>query len=1012
MSNKLASLLNIRPEEGRLALLVGMLFLCIQAGQGIGDNAASALFFLRFGVDFLPYMYLLLGATTFAITLGYSAGLGRFDQRRFFQSLILGLGVLLLVERAALELSIPILYPILWLTINCMGMILGTFTWNVAGGVSDARQAKRLFPLFTSAGILGSVIGNSATGTLAKFLGADNLLVVYALLLGLVFPLTRTISKDYFKPMKRSGQPPNFWNDLRSGFDFVRGSSLMKLIAFASILFSILFFAIAFPFSKVVSASFPNEAEVAGFLGLFSSVTTAVTFLVSLLLANRIYARLGIVNSILLMPLVYLFGFTVFAARYSLNGAVIARFSQLVVLSGVAGAAWNALFNVVPSQKRGQVLAFQNGVPSQVGVALSGFLLILGERALTSAQILSMGALFALLCGILVWRMRAAYGQALVDALRAGRLEVFSSEEPAFAGLQADAAALKVVLNALEDDKPATRRLAAEILGKMRNDSAIPPLSLRILDPEPAVRAAAIHSLGELRASSAGGLILERLDDPDANVRKQAVVALTALTGEPSPEMLARLAARLDDEAMEVRAQSAVALGKLGHSDRALPALMDWLRSEDEPARIGALEAVGQSAVYFTPAFESGLLSKALQDNSAAVRKSACLAFSDMSAPLAVKEVIARLFDEDQAVRRAAAEILRRHGDKTRRYVLDLFDQANPPVDAALDALAPGHAETLAPLRLYARKEIVQATACRAWHANLPSAGRAASLLRKSLMAKAVRSEERLVRILGLLGSPEIMELALKNLKDASPENRSSALEALETLGDKSLAQGIVAVLEGKPLPSTPEAAIHNLLDDPDEWTRALAARCAPELGFRQFIPKLYELSSSPRPLIQEAAREALIEFNEEPRMDTIQTISTLERVLILQEIPIFSCLSPEDLERIALIAREQWHPPGDAICHQGEEGDVMFVIISGQVQIVSETGGRAQVLAERGPGDFIGEMAIIDPAPRSAGMITKTETRVLAIDGTAFNSILRERPEVSLAVMQSIARRLREMMK
>ena len=96
----------------------------------------------------------------------------------------------------------------------------------------------------------------------------------------------------------------------------------------------------------------------------------------------------------------------------------------------------------------------------------------------------------------------------------------------------------------------------------------------------------------------------------------------------------------------------------------------------------------------------------------------------------------------------------------------------------------------------------------------------------------------------------------------------------------------------------------------------------------------------------------------------------------------------------------------------QGEEGSEMFVIVSGLVQIVSETEGRESIVAERGPGDFIGEMAVIDPAPRSANMITKSETRILAINGSAFKAILRERPEVSLAVMQSISRRLREMMR
>ena len=324
---KLASVFRVKPEEGRLVLLVGILFLCIQAGQGMGDNAASALFFLRFGVDFLPYMYLMLGVTTFVLTMAYSAGLGRFDRSRFFQALLLGTMLLLLVERLALVRPFSLLYPILWLTISCIGMILGTFVWNLAGEVSDARQAKRLFPLYTSAGILGSVVGNSVTGVVAKWLGTDNLLIFFAALLGLSYFLTRSIASGYFHPAKQASKGSSFWNDLRAGYDFVRGSSLMKLIAYASVLFSILFFAIAFPFNKVVTASFPDEASVAGYLGLFSGITTAVTFLISLFLANRVYARLGIVNSVLLMPLTYLFGFAVFASQYNLNGAVLARFA-------------------------------------------------------------------------------------------------------------------------------------------------------------------------------------------------------------------------------------------------------------------------------------------------------------------------------------------------------------------------------------------------------------------------------------------------------------------------------------------------------------------------------------------------------------------------------------------------------------------------------------------------------------------------------------------------------------
>src|SRR6185436_16592607 len=315
-------------------------------------------------------------------------------------------------------------------------MILGTFVWNIAGEVCDARQAKRLFPLFTSAGILGSVLGNAVTGFIAKLLGTDNLFLLYALLLGIAFYLTRLIAKSYFRKEKNLSKQTSLLDDLRAGFDFVRTSPLMRLIAYSSILFSVLFFTIAFPFNKVITTSFPDEAGVAGFFGLFNSITTAATFFVSLLLANRIYTSLGIINSVFLMPLVYLFSFAVFTLRYDLGGAAVARFAQLVILAGIAGTAWNALFNVIPSQKRGQVLAFSNGVPAQIGVVLSGVLLIVADKAFTVQQIFLIGAFVAVVCGIFVWRMRAAYGQALIQALQAGRVEVFSARDAALTGFQ------------------------------------------------------------------------------------------------------------------------------------------------------------------------------------------------------------------------------------------------------------------------------------------------------------------------------------------------------------------------------------------------------------------------------------------------------------------------------------------------------------------------------------------------------------------------------------------------
>ena len=1009
MFNRFASLLNVRANEGRLVLLVALLFACIQGGQGMGDNAASALFLLRYGVDFLPYMYIFLGALTLITTLLYSAALGRFDKGRFFLWMIAGFTGLLLLERAAIVLALPFLYPILWLSINGIGMILGTFVWNIAGEVCDARQAKRLFPLFTSAGILGSVIGNAVTGITARLLGTDNLLILYALLLGIAYYLTRMIAHDFFHEARVSSKNSNLWKDLRAGLDYVRFSPLLRLIAYSSVLFSVLFFSVAFPFSKVVTASFSDEAGVAGFLGAFNSITTASTFLISLFLASRIYARLGIINAVFLMPATYVFCFAVFASRYDLGGASIARFAQLVILSGIAGTAWNALFNVVPSQKRGQVLAFNNGVPSQIGVVLSGILLIVVAQAWSVQQIFLMGAALAILCGVLIWRMRKAYAGALVDALRAGRVEVFSTSEAAYSGLQGDTAVLDVAIQALQDPKATTRRLAAEMLGRMESDSAIPHLTRLLSDPEPAVRASAVSSLGLVFADSAISEIIPLLDDPDEQVREEALAVLPKLKVAASPDLIEKLSSLItNDPSWAVQTMAIVALAKLGAVNEARSNLAPRLDSEDSRIRLSALKTI--SKIAWNGSFDIQPILRALEDSSSAIRRAAVTALGGLKDESICTTLLASLNDTDEGVRNAAAKALRERSQESRPLVLQVFGRESSVIDSALDALAPGNAQSLAPLRAYAHGELIQARALRKQLASLPSSsGQTVALLRDRLRAQSSLSEGRLIKTVGLFGDMHTMELVRKSMNGTNIENRAAAIEALDTIGDKKLARSIVSLLEEEPQPSDPSDVIAVLLKSTDLWLRTLAVRSTSELGLREFLPLLHQLKSGPDPLLREAALGALSGFGEEHQMGTLNTVSRLERILLLREIPIFADLSTEDLELVANIAREEWYPANTAIFHQGEEGNVMFVIVEGRLQVVMTANGTEQVLAERGPGDFVGEMAVIESARRAATLHTQSDVRVLAIDGETFKRILRERPDVSFAVLRNISRRLRE---
>jgi HEAT repeat protein len=1023
LREKAVTLLKIRPDEIRMVMLVSALFLCIQAGQGIGENAAFALFLARLDVDLLPYMYMGLGAVAFLTSLAYATSLSRFQGGSVIVYLLAGAVFLFVMEWAVIVILGISLYPVLWLTTYGMSVIFGTLLWTLAGEVCDTRQAKRLFPLFTSMGILGSVLGNSLTGVFAKIAGTENLIILYAILLGIGLLLTREIVSVYFKP-KSVAITNSLIDDVRAGFDFVRGSPLFRLIAYSSILFSVLFFTVDFPFSEIVSIRFTgDEAGLAGFKGLFTSITTAVTFAVSLFLANRLYARLGIVNSVLVMPLTYVVAFILFFVSFNFWGAVGARFSQLVVLGGLAGTAWNALFNVVPPERRGQVLAFNNGVPSQVGVVLSGLLIILSNTVLADTKVvLLLGAVVAVVTVYMTIKMKPAYGEALLSALRAGRIEVFSNEEEAFSGYQHDPAALQVVLKALKDPRANTRRLAAEMLARMDAALAIPDLLERLSDNDATVRAAATQALAALDATVVINRIILGLDDPDDRVREQTLASLPKLGVASSPELIQTLERLLEDTNMEVRARAAVVLIFLREGRQAQLFLSNLLNHEDINKRRMALNAFGDIVGNLISKeripFDVDLILSALNDPSPIVRREAIRVTSLLRDDSIYASVAGCLSDKDATVRKNASETLRRVWPESRAYIIQTLEKMDPiTLDAALDSIPSGDTEILYPLRGYIQREVSNIQHLRKFRNSLPQEGRAVALLDETLKERESLSEERLIKAIGVFGNPRALVLVRRSLNAGNAPKRAAALEALETLGDRKITQEVLPILDSGGIFQADNnqamrvaEVIELLLSDEDYWLRGLAARSVADIGLKEFVPLLHELTSDPIPFVRQAAGDALFRMDGDAGMKTLKTLSTLERVLLLREVPMFSGLSPEDLEQIADIAQEQLYSTGTLICREGERGSTLFIIVTGKVEVIKGMGKTENVIAVREPGEFVGEMAILESAPRSATLRAQEDVRVLIIEGEAFKAILMDRPEVAISVLQHMSTRVRQL--
>lgn len=130
-----------------------------------------------------------------------------------------------------------------------------------------------------------------------------------------------------------------------------------------------------------------------------------------------------------------------------------------------------------------------------------------------------------------------------------------------------------------------------------------------------------------------------------------------------------------------------------------------------------------------------------------------------------------------------------------------------------------------------------------------------------------------------------------------------------------------------------------------------------------------------------------------------------------LRTIPLFAHVDDESLAAIGELLIERRIPKHQTIVEEGLAGDYMYVIREGQVKVTKLSGdGREKILELMGPGDFFGEMSLLDGAVRSASVKSMSETRILALSRNDFLKELRRNPDLAMAVIQELTRRVRQM--
>jgi CRP/FNR family transcriptional regulator, cyclic AMP receptor protein len=132
--------------------------------------------------------------------------------------------------------------------------------------------------------------------------------------------------------------------------------------------------------------------------------------------------------------------------------------------------------------------------------------------------------------------------------------------------------------------------------------------------------------------------------------------------------------------------------------------------------------------------------------------------------------------------------------------------------------------------------------------------------------------------------------------------------------------------------------------------------------------------------------------------------LSRPEKVSWLARVPLFEGCAGPVIEGIADVTMEQAFADGQAIVQQGQVGNGLFIVVSGSVRVVA--GSRE--LGRLGPGDFVGELSVIDQQPRAATVVADGPTVCLALASWDLLALVGRDRELSLNLLRGLAARLR----
>lgn len=1013
-------LLNIEPGESTLVFALVVYSAAIGIATTYYLTASSALFLHAFPIDRLPFAMLGAGVALLLTRFSYAQLERRLPLPQTRVSVLLFLIIMLAALRLSLAVSeAPEVVFLVMVLYRVLLLLLMIGFWGLANGLFNLSQSKRLFPLISAGSAISVMVSSFMMPVIVGILGTENLLLVVLIALSICLVCVVKIQGQTSAAAPRSDSPDptptvSIFRALRSRY---------ILLIFGVYLLTWVFnYALEYTFLGQLQARYLSSPEqIAVFFGVLYGLIQLTNITLKFFISGRLLSRFGLRFGLFIEPVVTTIGVMLaVVAGLTPEFAVIffwlitfTKYSEEVLRESFNESATRILYQPLPIEQRATALALVEGSGFTVAAFVAGLMLIIFTRA--GMDTLQQRLIMMLVVGgawtILALLTHREYSAALRRALDKRMLGSEQTLDQWIASgmqtLASEGDTIQLLRDKLNSTRPDEVVYALTLLDALEPEQSRARFPDLLRSPAPDVRLAVLERLEQLQPAIPADVIWQLAEkDPAPAVREAAL----RLYGMFAPDdCVSRLHPFVESRETPIKRGALIGMLRSGSLEGILIAGQELLHlvSAYEPAdRILAADVIGGISVHN---FYQPLL-RLLEDEQIPVQIAALNASGKVAHPRLIPMMITAL--DNRTLRAAARQALAQSGATFLAEVERRFQQHDSRRRLLQLARVCGRMrspEVIKALLPYltwsereVRTEILRALAHSGCHApdkavveaqvlsECREILRLRSLLHQlepradaALLAATLREEikagrERVLLLLALVFERKTMLNAHSALTYGTTTEQGYAIEVMEL----SLPQPLK--IEVRPVfaataPSSPESTDVTIMalaidDGYAMWTRAVLCY-------------------------------TLTRLNIMPCEDIM--LSTIEKVLILKTIPLFTGIPDHVLAELAAIIEEHEYAAGSVIFAKGDPGRSMFMIVRGRVR-VHDGDVTFNHLGERA---VFGEMAALASEARTATVTAVEETQLLRLNQAAFFEVMADYPEIAQSIIRVLIGYLRDRM-